>query len=152
MSRIPDLGEKFGKLPEVLAQYENELDGVEENLRLKGKLVDHANRENPTWLHYYDSRRVELSILMKFFEGQLDRVRGKLFKNLTVTSQKDLSDRAKDKYIDNEKEYLDMLEVSLEVREVLGKYESVVKAYEARGYALKNITDIRVSALENAVI
>lgn len=152
MSRIPDLGEKFSQLPEVLAQYESELTAVEENLRLKGKLLGEANSENPTWLHYYDARRVELSTLVKFFDGQLDKIRGKLFKNLSVTSQKDLSDRAKDKYIDNEPEYLSMLELSLEVKEMCEKYASAVKCYEARGYALKNITDIRVAALENAVI
>ena len=116
------------------------------------KNLEHANREQPAWQSYYDQRRIELYALVKYYEGQINRVRGKLYKSYTETYSRELTDRAKDKYIDNEKSYLDMLEVYLEVKELYDRYDAVVEAFKSRGYALNNITKIRVASLEDVVV
>lgn len=152
MSLIADLVENKKSLPDILTEYESALDGFEKNLEIKGKKLEHANREHPGWQSYYDQRRIELYSLVKYYDGQISRVRGKLFKSYTETYSRELSDRAKDKYIDNEKAYLDMLEVFLEVKELYDRYDAVIEAFKSRGYALNNITKIRVSALEDVTI
>ncbi len=119
MSRIPDLGdfkstdikEKYKNLGTILGQYIAERANVENDIRLKGKSLEVANRENPSLKFYYQQRFVELNILAKFFEREVYRVRGKLFKSLTESNNRDLSDRQKDKYIDNEQAYLDIHEI-----------------------------------------
>jgi len=152
LSIINDLGKDSINLPTILANYETALGGFEDKLEIKGKNLEHANSEQPAWQSYYDQRRIELYTLVKYYEGQINRVRGKLFKSYTETYSRELTDRAKDKYIDNEEAYLKMFEIYLEVKEVHDQYSAVVEAFKSRGYALNNITKIRVAALEDVTI
>jgi hypothetical protein len=160
LSRIHELGDpessdhkiKFANLPAMLEQYERELAEAEQHLAIKGKKLEHANRENPTWQHYYDARRIELATLVKYMEMQVARVRGKLFKSYSEHNQRDFSDKAKNQMIDNEPAYLNVYELYLEVEEMYKKYQAVVDAFTSRGYALNNITKIRVAALEDAMV
>ena len=155
MSLIPELGMKNGiptLLPEITENYENELIEAKENLKIGGKTLERANLENPTWQLYYDQRRVELHTLVKYIEGLLAGVRGKLFRSYTETPSQILSDRAKDQYINNEPAYLTMLEILLEIKDIHERYQAVCDAYKSRGYALNNITKIRVASLEDAII
>lgn len=158
MSRIPDLGDKkstdvkerFKNLPAILADYNDELKGAEQDIQIKGKSLEGANRENPSLYSYYDQRRVELKTLVEFMDNQVQRTRGKLFRTLTENNNRDLSDRAKDKFIDGEQAYLDIYEIYLEVKEVHESYASIVEAIKFRGYSLNNITKARVANMENA--
>lgn len=152
MSRVPDLGAGYAKLPTILEEYEKALLDAEANIKITGKGLEQCNKENSTWQHYYNEKRVELKTLCEFLELQVNRVRGKLFKSYTEMNNRELSDRAKDKYIDNEKAYLDLYELYLEVKEMKEKYQSVVDAFTTRGYALNNITKIRVASIEDVIL
>lgn len=155
MSRLPDLGKskfKFEHLPAVLEEYGNELEEAKEKIKLKGLKLDHANRENPGWFSYYDQRRIELYTITKWLEANVQRVKSKLFKNLYKTQPYDLSDRAKDKFVESEPAYLSAYELYLEGKEMYETYVGIVDAFRQRGYALNNITKIRVQGLEDAVI
>lgn len=160
MSKIQDLGnlkstdlkERFKNLPDILATYDGELKNSEQDLTMKGKSLENANKENPSLYVYYDQRRLELKTLVDFMDNQVQRSRGRLFKTFTENNNRELSDRAKDKYIDGEQAYLDIYEIYLEVKDLYQQYESVVEAFKLRGYALKNITEIRVASLENVLL
>lgn len=149
MSRIPDLGKKYAKLPQVLAEHEKAIDEAEPLIEIKGKKLEGANVENPAWQHYYDQKRIELYTLVKYFETEVGRVRGKLFKSYKENHSIELSEREIGRYIDNEKAFLDINELYLEVKELYEKYQAIVNAFTARGYALNNITKIRVASLED---
>jgi len=160
MSRIAELGDssakdikkRFAKLPVILAEYESVLEDAKKNIEIEGKRLEIANREQPVWMNYYFQKKIELNTLVKYIESQVQRVRGKLFRSYDSTMQRDLSDRAKDKYIDNEDAYLEMFEIYLEVKETYDKYSALVDVMQQRGYSLNNITKIRVASLEDVEI
>ena len=149
MSKISALGNNEENLPKILQQYEGDLASADQHLSIKGKFLEQANKENPSWQVYYDQRRVELHTILKYLDAKVQSVRGKLFRSYTESHQRELSDRAKDKYIDNEEKYLTRLHLYLEVKEVYDKYESIVNGFTARGYALNNITRARVANVHN---
>lgn len=152
MSRLVDIGKNLEKLPDVINEYEQYLVGVEDIIKIQGKTIERANLENPAWQLNYDQKRIELHTILKYIEGQVSRIRGKLFRSYTESHQRELSDRAKDKYIDNEEAYLDMYEIYLEIKEIYDKYQAVCDAFQTRGYALNNIVKIRVVSLEDVTI
>ena len=152
MSRIPDLGTKFAKLPSVLAEYDSALDDVEELIRIKGKKLEGANMENPTWQSYYDQKRIELKTLTDYMDMEVARVRGKLFRSYKEGHSRELNERETNQYVNNEEAYLNMYQLYLEVKEMLEKYKAVVDAFTTRGYALNNITKIRVASLEDVIL
>lgn len=137
------------ELVKTLEKYQEEFDLVEDRIRIKGKSLAEANQENASWQIFYDSKRAELSTLMKRWEAKRDAVHGSLFKKYTQTSNLDLSDRAKDKYIQNEEEYLEYHELYLEIKELHDKFSSAVDAFRSRGFALNNITKARVADVQD---
>lgn len=147
MSIVRQLGKNLEHFDTIMAGFQADLEQAKANLEIKGKNLEQANKEQASWRYFYDARKSELAALLKHFEVQLDKVRSRLFKGLEKYP-KDLSDRAKDKYIDNEQDYLDVHEVYLEVKEMHDKYAALSAAFEARGFALRNITEIRVHSLE----
>lgn len=161
MSKIADLGdnkstdikERYKNLGTILGDYLNDLSDAESHLKIEGKSLEKANRENPSYQFYYQQRFVELNTLVKYFEREIDRVRGKLFRAYSPPNFNiDLTDRAKDKYIDNEQAFLDTQEIYLEVKEVRDHYDALVEAFRTRGYALNNMTKLRVANLEDVLI
>ncbi len=151
--------QKLEKLPldkiyDLLEMYDAESAEYKENLRIKGKTHGEANRENASWLAYYDERRVELQSVKNYLEMEIAKIRGKLFKAYTEghMSNVALGERAKDKYIDQEPEYLKRKRAFLEVEELLEKYKSIIRAFEQRGYDLRNLTQLKVAAVDNIEI
>lgn len=152
MSLIPELGKGMSNLPAIIERYEADLQHAEATLSLEGKRLEAANKEQPAWQSYYDQRRIELYTLVKFIDAEVNRIRGTLFRSYTENYSRELTDRAKDKYIDHEQAYLDILELYLEVKELYDKYDSLVDAFRTRGFALNNITKIRVAAMEDVIL
>ena len=151
MSIRKDLGEGYKNLGKILEPYMSELEEKDEHLRIKGKVLEHANREQASWLSYYDERRIELSTYVKFFEMEIARVRSEALKGME-SYPRELSDRAKEKYIDSNEKYLEVCENFLAVKELHGLYESAVESFKQRGFALRNITNLRVASLEDVVV
>jgi len=129
--------------------YDGLLSEAEEHLAIKGKSLERANVENSSWQHYYDQKKIELHTLAKYFDMEISRIRGKMFRQYKETHSMELSDREINRYIDNEKAYLDVYELYLEVKELYEQFESVVNAFTSRAFLLNNITKIRVASLED---
>lgn len=146
MSLIFD-GKNIENLPDIIDRYTSYLEDAERNLQIEGKNLERANVEQAGWINYYDQRRIELRTLVKFMEAKLEQIRGELWTYYTEKYSRDLGPRDKDQYINNESKYLDYLELYLEVKEIYDKYEAVVEAFKSRGFALRNITDLRVHSL-----
>jgi len=152
LSLIERLGKDYKNLPDILAEYEKGLEETKPRIEIKGKNLEAANSEHAAWQLYYESRRADLRTLVKYFEARTASARGKLFKKFTETYNRELSDRQKEKYIDNEEQYLSQYEIYLEIKDVYEQYEAVCNAFQSRGYALNNITKIRVASLEDVII
>lgn len=152
MSVLKQIGKNKENLSSILEQFSSHLNGVESILNIEHKSLEQANRETAYWQFFYDSKKTELVSLYKSMEAEVESVRGNLFKTLLKTNQRDMSDRARDKFIDAEPAYLDIYEKFLEVKELHDKYCAVVEAFKTRGYALNNITKARVAEVHNMII
>jgi len=136
------------------AKYFGELleNGAKKDLELRGKSLELANRENSSLQHYYEGFRVQLNCLLKYLEVIIERHRSKVFQHLTEKNSRDLSDKAKDRYIDGNDEYLSLFEAYIAVKEVHDNYASVVEAFRSRGFQLRNITELRINAIHDDVL
>lgn len=152
MSVIFDVTDDLSNIPDILDRYDQALDGHEENLRIKGKNLEQANVENPSWLAYYDQRKIELNSLARFIDMKLEQEKGKLWKAYTENYSRELGSRDKEQYISKESSYLKIYQILIIIEELLKKYSSVVDAFQNRGYALRNITSLRVSSMEDVVL
>jgi hypothetical protein len=149
---IKKLGKNNENLPNLLAAYEAEIALAPGRLELKGKTLGTANKDQIAWLVHYDERRAEAKVITKHLQMQVDRARGQLYKQYTETYSRELSERTKDKYIDKDDEFLDINEKLLEAEEVYEKLTAIVEAYKARGFALRNLTEVNVHQITDTVL
>lgn len=152
MSLIVELGNELENLPAIVKRYKESMVNCEDKIALKGKRLEHANREQASFLFFYDQRRAELKTILDFIDARVKRVRGDIFRRYTEKSNFDLSDRAKEQYINRDAEYLDTYELYLMIKEIFDKYCAIVDAFKARAYALNNITKIKTSNIEDDII
>lgn len=146
------LGEGYKNLDDVLAPYITALENKDDDIRIKGKTIQQACREQPSLLAYYDERKVELYTYVRFFEKEIKRIRSNLYKSYLENYSRDLTDRSIEKYIDGEKAYLHVKEKYDGVLELYQVYDSIVETFKNRGYSLNNITKIYTSALQDTVL
>lgn len=149
MSETTELGREFGYLPELLEKYEEELENAKAVIKVEGKLLEKANLEQASWQLYYDEKRAELSKVLKQIEMKKEQIRGQLYKSYTENYSRELTQRDKEQYINNETQYLSIQEIYLEVQEMYEKFVALMDAFKSRGFALRNVTDLRVHSLEN---
>lgn len=142
MSIISELGKGYCNLPAILEKYQNEINNAKEHLSLKGKPIGDCNKEQCSWELFYHERCVELKTLTKYFESMVNRERGILYRNFTENFSIELTDRAKDQYINSEPDYLSIQQLYLEVKEMYDKYQSIVDCFKSRGYSLNNLTKL----------
>lgn len=152
MSRIPNLGKDLEKLPDFIEEYEKDIAEAKEHIVIDRKTLFEANKEQASWQTYYAMRRSEVYVVLKYLEFLVEKTRGRLFKSYTETGSRDLSDRAKERYIDNEVAYLSKQELYLEVKEIYDKLDAIVDGFKSRGFALNNLTRLRIESLENETV
>ncbi len=152
MSNLNNLRKDIGNLTDILIKFDREIDLAPERLALAGKTIAHANKEQATWIVYYDSLRAEIQSVVKYLSMMVNKTRGQLTRRYTENYSRDLGDRLKDKYIDHDQEYLNVYELLLEAEEVLDKYKAIVDAFKARGFALRNIVEARVHQIEDNLL
>ena len=152
MTRIAELGPKFEHLPAILAEYDDDLANVEGHLQVKGKTLEQALKEQASWPFWYDDRRAEVKALLKFMESKVQAVRGKLARQYVENYSRQLNERTMNAYIDSEAEYLSISQLYLEIDELYEKYTAVIDAFTKRGFALRDMTALRIHSMENVML
>lgn len=152
MISLSELSQDITKLWDVLDPYYKELEDYEAHLKLKGKTLERVNREQATYLAYYDERRIELHTLVRFLDDYVNKIKGKCWKSYTENMSIDLGPRDKERYVAQEPKVIQAREIFLEVNQLFEKYQMVVDAFIQRGYALRNITEIRVNSLQDITL
>lgn len=140
------------KIMAALVAYEDDILAADSRLTFKGKSLEAANKEQVTWLAYYDERKVELKTFVKRLTMFVEQERGRLFQIYTENYSRVLSDRAKDKYIDRDDEYISIQEKLIEVEEMYEKFAAIVEAFKARGFALRNLVEIKVNQIDDSTL
>jgi hypothetical protein len=152
MSRIGELRKTPTIAKQILREYEQNLIGYENNLTIKNKTLEFALKEQATWVAFYSELKSELKTLVQYMEMQTNKVRSELYVRYNENYNPVLGDRAIEKYIDREDEYLTQWELYAEFKELLDKYDLVIDAFNRRGFALRDITASRIAQVHDITL
>ena len=139
-------------LPDILVVYEAAIDQAEKHLSIRGKTGAEALKEQTAYPAYYGQMKAEINKLLKYIDAQTQACRGRLHKQYAENYSRALSERAADKYIDNEAEYLGFHEVYLEVEEIRDKLVAICDAFSLRGFTLRDWTQLKIAQMQDDVI
>lgn len=130
-------------LPSILDEFDQEVASAGARVSIKGKTGATALKEQCAWPLFYSVRKAELGKLVKIVNARVEATRGFLYKQYTEGYSRALPERAKDKYIDNETDFLRIYSLLLEVQEMYDKYSAICDAFDRRGFALRDWTTLK---------
>lgn len=139
-------------LPDLIAEFDADIDAAEQRLSIKGKTAVDAYHDQTAWPVYYGMRRAEVIKLLKYIGAREDACRGKLYRQYVENYSRDIGEKARERYIDNEPEYLQYHQLYLEIEELKDKFTAICDAFDRRGFALRDWTALRIENLHKDVI
>ena len=141
--------------PKALVDYlgwcEDEFKEGLEKLKIHGELQKQA-AEQPAWLGRYDEIRAELKALRNWYDGKAKRRRGTLYREFLEQYSRALQHRDIEQYINSDKRWQSADDVYQEVALIHDKFDSLVEAFRAKGWAISHIVKLRVAGLEDAIV
>lgn len=139
-------------IPELLLTLELDLDQVEDDLRLNGKTVELANREQPELYFKYNKVSQRLKVIVKTIYQKIDDKKAVKYKQVKTSSNISLSTTDINKWVEGDTEVQAMYGIVMLVEDYAYQYDAIVKSFEMRGYALKNITESRINMIHEMTI
>lgn len=143
---------EFKNLPEVLAAYEQRMQGWQDNVKIDGKNIEAANIEQTSWLAYYDEIKVELRTLVNFLEMKEKEMRGKLTRQVIDHSSLEHNERTRERMIDADPEYIKLHSNYILADEVYRMADMITNQFLQRAYALNNLVKIRVASIQDITL
>jgi len=142
----------FSYALDIIERYEKALKGWKKNVTLDNKNIEIANVEQSSWLAYYDEIKVQLKIMLDYFDFLLKTQKAKDIKALMHSATKSMTDRMLDKLSEESQDYRDIFMIYLEIKELYMTADSIVSQLQQRGYAIKNIVEIRAKELQGITL
>lgn len=149
----------FSKISDDLSNVKSVLKPLSKNLKiankdmsLDNKNIAVANVEQPSLMAYYEQIKVELKFLLDYSDTLLRKLRGQIYKEILNNYSKSLTDRAMDKLIESDENYVNLYIKHLEIREVYEKYIAVVNGFTQRSYSLTNLVKIYEHDLQGITV
>lgn len=152
MSIISDASADLSSVVSYLKRYEDQLEEIRSIFQIEGKRLEAVNRTLPGYLARYDEIYNELKTLEDFLDKRRDVTVAPLWKKYNEKYSRQLTTRDITAYIAGEPDYVSITELLLEVKLLKEKYGAVVKALEQMGWSLKNIVELRIHELQDAVL
>ena len=152
MSVTFELKDDLSNLPTIIQRYDDEIAKAKEHLTLDGKSLLEANREQASWYCHYYRLYQEVKSIQSVVEAKVEAKRGDLWRQFKENYSIALSSTDINHYIDGNASYGKMKQLLIVATEMVGMMNALVKAFEQRGYVLRNLTEARVHEVENALL
>lgn len=137
---------------QLVDKYDRAVVESESAVTIVGKTLEQANKEQPDLLVRYARLHVEAKSIVRLMDSIADKLRVTLHKQISSTSDRSLTERTIDKFVDGEQEMLDHNAATLEIKMLEEKLGAIVESIKMRGFALNNITKARVEGVHMAVL
>ena len=138
-------------LPDMVDHYNLELEQAQLETRISGSLEKNA-QDLPGVVSYRFGQLQEIEAVLKHLNVKYDRMRSNHYRRYLERYNRELSDRAIEKYIDGEQDIVDMSELINEIALVRNRYLGVIKGLEAKGFMVGHIVKLRVVGLNDSIL
>lgn len=152
MTIIAEASRDLTSVLKYLERYEKALKDAPSLFELEGRKLEYVNRTLPGNLARYDEMCNELKTLEEFLEKKKDVIISPLWKKYNEKYSRQLSQRDIQAYISGEPDVISIIELILEVKLLKEQFSSIVKALEQMGWSLKNIVELRIHELQDAIL
>jgi hypothetical protein len=145
IDRIWSIRRDLTNLTEVLRDVRETLAEAGDELKTAGKTIRRANMEQPSYVERYEEIRGALQTLSDAFEIRILQQRAKVLKMISEESQVSYGERMMTQLAEEDPTLVELKLNRLDVQEILELAKAKCAAFTARGYTLRNLTDLAVA-------
>lgn len=139
-------------LSPIMKYYEDQVANVKTEISLRSKRLDGAIIDQSALMYRYDQLRVEVKKIRDLVRLLSEEKYGALWKFYTEKYSRELSPKDKDQYIKHDAKYLAFAQLLCEIDELYDRYDIIVKAFQARGYSLNNLTRLYANNVNDIML
>lgn len=143
--------ENMAELPSAIEYFNNELINSQKESKISGSLEKNAQDLSGIMTHRFGQLQ-EVEAILKHLNIRYDKMRSDHYRKYLERYNRELSDRAIEKYIDGEDDIVGMSTIINEVSLVRNRYLSLIKGLDIKQFQISNIVKLRVVGMENATL
>lgn len=143
--------ENMAELPSAIDYFNNELISSQKESKILGSLEKNAQDLSGIMTHRFGQLQ-EVEAILKHLNIRYDKMRSDHYRKYLERYNRELSDRAIEKYIDGEDDIVGMSTIINEVSLVRNRYLSLIKGLDIKQFQITNIVKLRVVGMENATL
>ena len=141
----------WGKIPDCIEHYSNELLEARKEVRIHGN-VEKNSTQLPAYVELRFSHLQELEAILEHLNIQLRKKRSEYLRKYLENYNKALSSRDAEKYADGEQEVVAISELINQVAYTRNQFLGITKGFEIKHFQLTNIIKLRVAGMEDSEI
>jgi hypothetical protein len=141
----------MGLLPDAIDWYQKQLETAWVEAKIVGS-IERASQELSGIMAYRFGQLQEIEAILKHLNIRYDKMRSDHYRKYLERYQRELTDRAIEKYIDGEDDVVTMATLINEVALVRNKYLALIKGLEQKSYNISNIIKLRVVGMETVTL
>ena len=136
-------------LPDAIDYYQKQLETAWVEAKIVGS-VEKSAQELSGITAYRFGQLQELEAILKLLNIKYDKIRSDHYRRYLERYQRELTDRAIEKYIDGEDDVIGMSTLINEVALVRNKYLALIKGLDVKQFQISNIVRLRIQGMEDA--
>ena len=141
----------LSEIDSAIDHFNRELDKAKDEPKIFGNIEKSSQELGGIMAHRFGQLQ-EVEAILKFMNIKYDKLRSDHYRKYLERYNRELSDRAIEKYIDGEDEVVAMGTLVNEVALVRNRYLALIKGLEQKSYNISNIIKLRVVGMENATL
>jgi len=135
-----------------IAHFEEMIAQADSFLELDGVLLEQVAKNHPGSQALFERMLQECKTIQDLIEIKVNQVKGIKWKALVDGSPRALAQKDIEMLISGDPEYVQIQELLLEIVHVRRQLEAICKALDSLGWAISNITKLRIAQLEKIVL
>lgn len=139
------------RIIDMVDHFENELIEARKEVKQVG-VIETIVQKLPSYLETRFSQLQEIETVLEIMEIEMRKLESEKYKMFLENYKRQLSSSDVKKYIDGDSEVVALSELIVEVAYIRNQYTSVVKALEAKGFALGHVVKLRTAGIEDSTI
>ena len=138
----------LGEIPSAVNYYNNQLLEARNETKIIGNLEKNS-QELSGITSYRFGQLQEIEAILKHLQILYDKLRSESYRRYLERYQRDLTDRAIEKYIDGDDDIVNMLTLINEVSLIRNKYLALMKGLDIKAWQIGHIVKLRVVGMED---
>ena len=146
-----EVSRSLDKIPDAISYFDQEILNAKKEIKIYGNL-ERAAAALPGIVEQRFGQLQQIEAILEYLNIELRRERAKQFRKYLENYNRALSSRDAEKYVDGEKDVIDMEKLINDFALIRNQYLGITKGLDQKQWQITNIVKLRVAGMEDADI